>query len=156
MKEDNNEGLEIQESLRGTIADNNEKNTDENGGAIPKSFPKKDLIIIIALIAAVVVVFLAITLYALLRDNKDDETIVQQEFSVTIEVFGERKELGENEHEKPNLNKSVYFLSEDFKCEENDFKIYLDEKEQKFSKNFTFDKEGNYTMTFKFTKMFES
>ena len=49
----------------------------------------------------------------LLRDSKDDETIIQQEFSVTIEVFGERKELGENENEKPNLNKPVYFLSED-------------------------------------------
>ena len=156
MKEDNNEGLEIQESLRGTIADNNEKNTDENVGAIPKSFPKKDLIIIIALIAAVVVVFLAITLYALLRDNKDDETIVQQEFSVTIEVFGEKKGLGFNEHEKPNLNKNVYFISEDFKCDENDFKVYLNGSETKFSKKFIFDKEGNYTMTFKFSKEFES
>jgi surface protein len=79
-----------------------------------------------------------------------------QEFSVTIEVFKYRKGKGEKEHEKPNLNESVYFLSEDFNCNENDFQVFLDGKEKKFSKNFTFDKEGNYTVTYKLKKNFES
>ena len=38
-------------------------------------------------------------------------------------IWREKKGKGEKEHEKPNLNKSVYFISEDFKCDENDFKI---------------------------------
>jgi hypothetical protein len=75
-----------------------------------------------------------------------------QEFSVTIEVFKYRKGKGEKEHEKPNLNEPVYFLSEDFKCNENDFQVFLDGKEQIFSKNFTFNEEGNYTVTYKFKK----
>ena len=54
------------------------------------------------------------------------DRIYEQIFSVTIEVFKHRKGYGEKEHEKPNLNESVYFLSEDFKCNETDFKIYLD------------------------------
>ena len=34
--------------------------------------------------------------------------------------------------------------------------MYLDGKNQKISKNFTFSEEGNYTMTFKTAKEFES
>ena len=84
------------------------------------------------------------------------DRIYDQIYTVTIEVFKYRKGQGEKEHEIPNLNKPVYFLSEDFKCNETDFKIYLDWKNQKISKNFTFSEEGNYTMTFKTAKEFES
>ena len=152
MKDDNEE-LANQDSARSSILVNKDEITEEDDSKIPKKFPKKDLIIIISLVAAVLVVFAGVTLFALLRGNKEK---VDQEFSVTIEVFGEKKGFGEKEHEKPNLNKSVYFISEDFKCDENDFKIYLNGNETKFSKKFIFDKEGNYTMTFKFSKEFES
>ena len=152
MKDDNEE-LANQDSARSSILVNKDEITEEDDSKIPKKFPKKDLIIIISLVAAVLVVFAGVTLFALLRGNKEK---VDQEFSVTIEVFGEKKGFGEKEHEKPNLNKSVYFISEDFKCDENDFKIYLNGSETKFSKKFIFDKEGNYTMTFKFSKEFES
>ena len=84
------------------------------------------------------------------------DRIYDQIYTVAIEVFKYRKVQGEKEHEIPNLNKPVYFLSEDFKCNETDFKIYLDWKNQKISKNFTFSEEGNYTMTFKTAKEFES
>ena len=152
MKDDNEE-LANQDSARSSILVNKDEITEEDDSKIPKKFPKKDLIIIISLVAAVLVVFAGVTLFALLRGNKEK---VDQEFSVTIEVFGEKKGFGEKEHEKPNLNKWVYFISEDFKCDENDFKIYLNGSETKFSKKFIFDKEGNYTMTFKFSKEFES
>ena len=82
------------------------------------------------------------------------DRIYDQIYTVTIEVFKYRKGHGEKEHEIPNLNKPVYFLSEDFKCNVTDFKIYLDGKNQKISKNFTFSEEGNYTMTFKTAKEF--
>ena len=52
--------------------------------------------------------------------------ILKDSNSLTNEVFNDlkrKKGKGEKEHEKPNLNKSVYFISEDFKCDENDFKI---------------------------------
>ena len=84
------------------------------------------------------------------------DRIYDQIFTVTIEVFKYRKGHGEKEHEIPNLNEPVYFLGEDFKNNETDFKIYLEGKKQKFSKNFTFSEEGNYTMTFKAAKEFES
>ena len=70
------------------------------------------------------------------------DRIYDQIYTVAIEVFKYRKGQGEKEHEISNLNKPVYFLSEDFKCNETDFKIYLDGKKQKFNKNFTFSEEG--------------
>ena len=84
------------------------------------------------------------------------ELEIEQEFSVTVEIFKYRKGKGEKEHEIPNLNKSVYFLSEEFKCNENDFKVFLNGKEKNFSKNFTFNEEGNYTVIYKFKKNFTS
>ena len=91
-------------------------------------------------------------------DEGSDEPIIinEQEFSVTIEVFKFRKNKGEKEHELPNINIPVYFLGEEFKCNEDNFITILDGKEVKFSKNFTFSKEGNYTVVYKFNKSLES
>jgi len=104
-------------------------------------FPKKILLIILVLVLTVVLLFSGVALYVFLRGEPEKK--INQEFSVTIEVFKYRKERGEKEHEIPNLNEPVYFLAEDFKCNETDFEIYLDGKSVNFSKNFTFNQEGN-------------
>ena len=62
-----------------------------------------------------------IVLFFVLSNEASGE--IEQEFSITIEVFKYRKNKGEKEHEKPNINKPVYFLSEDFKCNENVTKL---------------------------------
>ena len=153
--EDKNEEFTNEKSLRNTILEEKKDNEEiVETSPKPKSLSKKNLLIILVLILTVVLLFSGIALYVFLRGEPEKE--IDQEFSVTIEVFKYRKEHGEKEHEKPNLNEPVYFLGEDFKCNETDFDIYLDGKSVNFSKNFTFNQEGNYTMTFKFTKQFES
>ena len=47
-------------------------------------------------------------------------------FQSQYKFYKERKEHGEKEHEKPNLNKPIYFLGEEFKCTKEDFELYLD------------------------------
>ena len=144
--EDDKEEFTNEQNLRDSIMDDKNKNTSK--------FNKKKVIIISIISICAIAVIFGIILFLSLKD--EDTTDMEQEFSVTIEVFKDIKNQGEKEHEKPNLNESVYFLSEDFNCNENDFQVFLDGKEKKFSKNFTFDKEGNYTVTYKLKKNFES
>ena len=152
--EDNDEEFKNKKSLRNTILDNKDKAEDKNLNTIKLS--KKTIMIISIIIICVIIIVTAIVLYFVLR-NKDESTPeIEQEFSVTIEVFKYRKNKGEKEHEKPNLNKPVYFLGEDFKCNGSDFQVFLGGKEINFSKNFTFNEEGNYTVTYKFKKKFTS
>ena len=140
--EDKNEEFTNEKSLRNTILDEKKDNEEiEDTSPKPKSLSKKNLLIILVLILTVVLLFSGIALYVFLRGEPEKK--INQEFSVTIEVFKYRKEHGEKEHEKPNLNEPVYFLGEDFKCNETDFDIYLDGKSVNFSKNFTFNQEGN-------------
>jgi flagellar basal body-associated protein FliL len=60
-------------------------------------FPKKILLIILVLVLTVVLLFSGVALYVFLRGEPEKQ--INQEFSVTIEVFKYRKERGEKEHE---------------------------------------------------------
>ena len=150
---------EFGQSVRSSIMDEKDKEI-ESPTQNKKSFFNKNTLIITILTACIVVIIIGIVLYIILRDNDDDNNysipIKDQNFSVTIEVFKYRKGRGEKEHENENLGLPVYFLSEEFKCDPKDFAVLLDGKEVEFSKNFTFYVEGNYTVTYKFKKNFES
>ena len=155
----NNE--EFGQSIRSSIMDEKDKE-DENPTQDKKFFSNKKTLIIIILTTCIAAIIVGIVLYVVLRDKDDDNNgstppiIKEQNFSVTIEVFKYRKGRGEKEHENENLGLPVYFLSEEFKCDPNDFEVLLDGKKVEFSKNFTFYVEGNYTVTYKFKKNFES
>ena len=73
-----------------------------------------------------------------------------------LSIEKEKEKKNEKEHEIANLGLPVYFLSEEFKCEEKDLEVLLDGKNVNFSKNFTFYVEGNYTVTYILKKKFES
>ena len=92
---DNNEEFTNEKSLRNTILDP-KKDNEEIGETLsePKSLSKKNLLIILALVLTVVLLFSGIVLYVFLRGEQE----INQEFSVTIEVFKYRKERGEKEH----------------------------------------------------------
>ena len=114
------------------------------------------LIIIVGIIIAIIITNSSEDNEKNDENNDDKEEIKDQEISITIEVFKFRKNQGKKPHEIPNINEEVFFLSEEFKSDEKDFEMIFDGKTQNFSKNFTFKEEGNYTVTYKFSKKFES
>ena len=66
-------------------------------------------------------------------DNNDDkEEIKNQEISIAIEVFKFRKNQRKKPHEIPNINEEVFFLSEEFKHDDNDFEMIFNGKTQNF------------------------
>ena len=152
--EDNKEEFTNKKSLRSTIMDEKDKDEDKNPNNIKLS--KKTIMIIAIIVICTIVLVTVIVLYLLFRNKDDSSEEIEQEFSITIEVFKYKKNKGEKEHEKPNLNKPVYFMGEYFKCNGSDFQAFLNGKEINFSKNFTFNEEGNYTVTYKFKKKFTS
>ena len=155
------DSLEFGQSVRSTIME--EKDNGDPSAPGKKRLSQKALIIIVICVVCVIAISLGLALYFILRDNDEENPEentpipeITQEFSVTIEVFKYRKGRGEKEHEKANLGQPVYFLGEDFKCNETDFEVFLDGQKTDFSKNFTFYVEGNYTVTYKFKKLFNS
>ena len=140
------DGLEFGQSIRSTIVEGKENDADEINPSKKKT-SQKTIIIISVLTVCIIALIIGIVLYLILKNDTpsdEPEPIIEQpqNFSVTIEVFKYRKGKGEKEHEKENLGLPVYFLSEEFKCEEKDFEVLLDGKSLNFSKNFTFYVEG--------------
>ena len=156
--------MEFGQSVRSSIMDEKAKDNEfPSQGKISCSNKNKLIIILTACITVIIIII--VLLYIVLKDNANDNdndnnnnTPIKkdQKFSVTIEVFKSRKGRGEKEHEISNLGLPVFFLSEESKCEPKDFEVLLDGKKVDFSKNFTFYVEGNYTVTYKLKKNFES
>ena len=102
-----------EKSLRNTIMGNKDKNSNSF------KLNKKSRVLLIIFVICGTITVTGLLLYHILsnrNNNKLKPYELEQEFSVTVEIFKYRKGKGEKEHEIPNLNKSVYFLSEEFKC----------------------------------------
>ena len=147
--------------VRDTILEDKTKNTSEEAPSKKDYYPIIILTMFFILIIAGIIVFI-IMINSSEDDEKNDENnddkeeIKDQEISITIEVFKFRKNQGKKPHEIPNINEEVFFLSEEFKHDDNDFEMIFNGKTQNFTKNLTFKEEGNYTVTYKFSKKFES
>ena len=121
-----------------------------------KQTGKKIYIIILVTLCIIILIGGIVLLALYLFQSQEKEKTKDQEINITIEVFKYRKGRGEKEHEKPNLGEQVYFISEEFNYDFSDFEMYLNGEKMEFTKNMTFNEEGNYTATYKFRNEFES